>query len=150
MAEPSSPGRLDLHTLCSMLGSLFPLFLCLDDTYPSIKFQLRVPFQEQYFLNTPCSLKQIFIDSSSLIPFVILLTANHLYFWIIIGLIPVSPYGSPGERNGTPLQYSCLENPMDKGAWWATVHGVIKSQTQLSNWAHPLWVDASQYLSSSN
>ena len=31
---------------------------------------------------------------------------------------------SPGEGNGTPLQYSCLENPMDRGAWWATVHGV--------------------------
>ena len=32
----------------------------------------------------------------------------------------------PGERNGKPLQYSCLENPMDGGAWWATVHGIIK------------------------
>ena len=36
---------------------------------------------------------------------------------------------SPGEGNGTPLQYSCLENPMDRGAWRATVHGVAKSQT---------------------
>ena len=34
-----------------------------------------------------------------------------------------------GEGNDTPLQYSCLENPMDRGAWWATVHGVVKSQT---------------------
>ena len=34
--------------------------------------------------------------------------------------------------NGTPLQYSCLENPTDGGAWWATVHGVAKSQTRLS------------------
>ena len=40
---------------------------------------------------------------------------------------------SPGEGNGNPLQYSCLENPMDRGAWWATVHGVEKSQTRLSN-----------------
>ena len=39
---------------------------------------------------------------------------------------------SCGEGNGTPLQYSCLENPMDGGAWWAAVHGVAKSQTQLS------------------
>ena len=38
-----------------------------------------------------------------------------------------------GEGNGTPLQYSCLENPMDGGAWWAAVHGVAKSRTQLSN-----------------
>ena len=37
------------------------------------------------------------------------------------------------EGNGTPLQYSCLENPMDGGAWWAAVHGVAKSQTGLSD-----------------
>ena len=36
---------------------------------------------------------------------------------------------SPGEGHGNPLQYSCLENPMDRGAWWATVHKVAKSQT---------------------
>ena len=40
---------------------------------------------------------------------------------------------SPGEGNGNPLQYSCLENPMDGGAWKAAVHGVMKSQTRLSN-----------------
>ena len=38
---------------------------------------------------------------------------------------------SPGGRNGDPLQYSCLENPMDRGAWQAAVHGVARSQTQL-------------------
>ena len=42
---------------------------------------------------------------------------------------------SPGEGNGNPFQYSCLENPMDRGAWRATVHRVPKSQTRLSNWA---------------
>ena len=36
---------------------------------------------------------------------------------------------SPGGGNGNPLQYSCLENPVDTGAWWATVHGVTKNQT---------------------
>ena len=41
-----------------------------------------------------------------------------------------------GEGNGTPLQYSCLENPMDREAWWAAVHGVTKSLTQLSDWVH--------------
>ena len=40
---------------------------------------------------------------------------------------------SLGEGNGYPLQYSGLENPMDRGAWWATVHGVAKSQARLSN-----------------
>ena len=38
-----------------------------------------------------------------------------------------------GEGDGTPLQYSCLENPMDGGAWWAAVHGVAKGQTRLSD-----------------
>ena len=48
-----------------------------------------------------------------------------------LGLIPGSGR-SPGEGNGNPLQYSCLENPMDRGDWWATVHGAA-TQTQLSN-----------------
>ena len=40
---------------------------------------------------------------------------------------------SPGEGNGYPLQYTCLENFMDRGAWLVTVHGITKSQTQLNN-----------------
>ena len=50
----------------------------------------------------------------------------------VLGLIPGSGR-SPGEGNGNPLQYSCLENSMDRGAWQATVHGVIKSWTGLSD-----------------
>ena len=54
------------------------------------------------------------------------------------GILLIVPYIFPvlmlsGEGNGTPLQYSCLENPRDGGAWWATVHGVTKSQTRLSD-----------------
>ena len=45
-------------------------------------------------------------------------------------LIPGSGRSS-GEGNGNPLQYSCLENPTDRGAWWATVHGIEKSPTRL-------------------
>ena len=45
-----------------------------------------------------------------------------------LGSIPGSGR-SPGQGNGNPLQYSCLENPMGGGDWWATVHGVAKSQT---------------------
>ena len=41
--------------------------------------------------------------------------------------------GEPGGGNGNPLQYSCLENPVDRGAWWATVHNVTKSWIRLSN-----------------
>ena len=47
-----------------------------------------------------------------------------------VGSIPGSGR-SPAGGYGNPLQYSCLENPMDRGAWWATVHGITKSQTQL-------------------
>ena len=48
-------------------------------------------------------------------------TTERLHFLFSLSFI--------GEGNGTPLQYSCLENPMDRGAWWAAVHGVVKSQT---------------------
>ena len=41
----------------------------------------------------------------------------------------------PGEGNSNPFQYSCLENSMDRGAWWATVHRVAKSKTQLKQWS---------------
>ena len=46
---------------------------------------------------------------------------------------------SPGEGNGNPFQYSCLENPMDRGAWWAAVYGVAKSWTRLSDFTFTLW-----------
>jgi len=52
-----------------------------------------------------------------------------------MGLIP-GLGRSPGVGNGNPLQYSCLENTMDRRVWWAIVHGVAKSQTQVTNWAH--------------
>ena len=44
----------------------------------------------------------------------------------------------PGGGNGNPLQNSCLGNPVDRGVWWAAVHGISKSQTRLSKWAHTL------------
>ena len=46
-----------------------------------------------------------------------------------VGSVPGSG-GSPGEGNGNPLQYSCLENHMDRGAWWTTVHGVAKESNR--------------------
>ena len=48
------------------------------------------------------------------------------------------PIYAHGEGSGTPLQYSCLENPWDGGAWEAAVHGVAKSQTRLSDFTHSL------------
>ena len=47
------------------------------------------------------------------------------------------PVSSTGECTGDPLQYSCLENPVDGGAWWAAVHGVAKSRTRLSEFTFP-------------
>ena len=61
-----------------------------------------------------------------------------------MGLIP--GWGRfPGRGNGNPLQYSYLENPMDRGAWWATVHGVPKSRTQLSDLAHTWMIYLQMY-----
>ena len=55
----------------------------------------------------------------------------HIWLWGFPGgsLLKSPPANAGGEGNGIPLQYSCLENPMDGGAWWAAVHGVTKSRT---------------------
>ena len=66
-----------------------------------------------------------------------------LFFFLRIDLaIWVLLWFHIGEGNGTPLQYSCLENPMDGGAWWAAVHGVAKSRTWLSNFTFTFHVPA--------
>ena len=57
-------------------------------------------------------------------------------------LILLDPSLVDGEGSGTPLQYSCLENPMDRGAWWAAVHGVARSRTRLSDFTFPFRVHA--------
>ena len=53
---------------------------------------------------------------------------------------------SPREGNGNPLQYSCLENPRDRGTWWPAVHGVAKSQTQQSDWTELNWTELCVYV----
>ena len=74
-------------------------------------FQILIPYKLYKIWNlVPCAIQQVL--------------AGYLIY------IQQYVYG---EGNGTPLQYSCLENPMDGGAWCATVHGVAKSRTQLSN-----------------
>ena len=59
-------------------------------------------------------------------------TVKRVYNAGDLGSIP-GLGGSPGEENGNPFQYYCLENPMDRGAWWATVYAVSKNQTGLSD-----------------
>ena len=51
---------------------------------------------------------------------------DHTVVLFLVFFLKEPPYCSPREGNGNPLQYSCLENPMDRGAWWATVHEVAK------------------------
>ena len=70
------------------------------------------------FLTINCHLHRFFYFTSP------------IFNWLIIYLNSLSPFG---EGNGNPLQYSCLENPMDRGTLQATVHGVTKSRAQLSN-----------------
>ena len=65
-----------------------------------------------------------------------------------VGLIP-GLGGSPGEGKGNPLHYFCLENFMDRGAWWTTVHGAMKSQTQLSMHTHITHTHIQHYLCAS-
>ena len=74
----------------------------------------------------------IFKDDSHLMRVLLILFTGKKISVISLGnnLIYQKPYG---EGNGTPLQYSCLENPTDRGAWQASVHGVTKSRTQLSD-----------------
>ena len=57
----------------------------------------------------------------------------YVYIQSIMNKEVASCHNSIGEGNGTPLQYSCLEDPMDGGAWWAAVHGVTKSRTRLND-----------------
>ena len=98
--------------------------------------------------SNPRSFSAVWFNLSHLFPKVDNENTRILYFWKgfpggsdgkasarnagDLGSIPGLGRSS-GEGNGNPLQYSCLENSMDGGAWWATVHGVAKSQTWLSH-----------------
>ena len=78
-------------------------------------FQVKGPEEKHQIINNSC-LRIVGL-------WVILLCCIFFYM----------PKCSIAEGNSNPLQYSCLENPMDRGAWWATVHGFAKSWTQLSD-----------------
>ena len=78
---------------------------------------------------SPTESKRLFYTSVSLLLSRIQGYHYHLSKFHIYVLV----YCIGREGNGNPLQYSCLENPMDRGAWWAAVHGIAKSWTQLSD-----------------
>ena len=67
---------------------------------------------------------------------------NHNKLWRILQEMGIPDHLICLLRNGTPLQYPCLENPMGGGAWWAAVHGVAKSRTWLSDWTELNWLTA--------
>ena len=60
---------------------------------------------------------------------VVLVFLGFVFFSQLLDLITFGYLSENGEGNGNPLQYSCLENPVDRGAWWAAAHGVAQSQT---------------------
>ena len=84
-----------------------------------------VPINSCSPFSTPFSPLQPLVCSSS----EYLSILGILYKWLFVSVF----FHLAGEGNGTPLQYSCLENPMGGGAWWAAVHEVVKSLTQLSD-----------------
>ena len=106
-------------TECSILTSIIS-----DDVYSSLnwnnfsKYHKKLSSQGNPFYECVCSCSSAGKGSA--------LSAGNP------GLIP-GLGRSPGEGNGNPLQYPCLENLMDRGAWWASVHGVAKSQALLSD-----------------
>ena len=88
---------------------------------------MRNAYKADHLLGNTCTL------TGSLLASLVAQTVKHpLAMWVDLGSI----HGlgkSPGGRHGNPLQYSCLENSMDREAWETTVHGVTKSQTRLSD-----------------
>ena len=115
-----------------------PVFLFTKSGNPTHKGFVRSDFGHHLSLNVPCSLTQATLFWNRLCPF-----PRFPCGWVVknlpdnagdvggVGWIPGSGR-SPGGGQGNPLQYSCLENLMDRGAWWATEHGVTKRQTRLS------------------
>ena len=95
---------LKYETIFYQVGTIWCTFLKMCST-----FLLGVPSQVALVVKNPCASAGDIRD---------------------LGSVPGSGR-SPGRGHGNPLQYSCLENPMDRGAWQATVHGVTKSRTQL-------------------
>ena len=107
---------------------LFPFYLpCSNGVRCNNLSFLIFSFKPALSLSPFTFIKRLFSSSSLPAIRVVLSAYLRLLFLPAILLIVLGLHN--GEGNGTPLQYCCLENPMDGGAWWAAVHGVAKSQT---------------------
>ena len=94
-----------------------------EDTVPPQHLGLRTPKTPKPYTSPPIQNPRTKIHLDSLVAQMVKNLPPMHKTWV----------GSPGEGNGFPLQYSCLENPMDRGAWWATVYGIALSRTGLSD-----------------
>ena len=136
-----------VFTLCaanmpsSLISSSFLLLLILDPRQSVFYIHDHVLFEQGVCLLSFCR-------SRCLLILCLLSFFLHFFFPSYLSFLPLFHWlESPvqyliemvrvsmllGEGNGNPLQYPCLENPMDRGAWWAAVHGVAKSRTRLSD-----------------
>ena len=153
-------------TICSDFGAqknkvchcfhCFPIYLpwndgtgCYDLCFFNVEF-----FKPTFSLSSFTFIRRLF--SSSLLSAIMVVSSAYLrlLIFLLAILIPACASSSLAfhmmysacklikhrEGNGNQLQYSCLENSMDRGARWAIVHGVTKSQPRLSNWAHKLCI----------
>ena len=114
-----------------MLGSLCSVALVVSDSTTLLTVDCQAPLsigfsRQEYWRRFPCTSPAVFL----------MLGSGEMLFMEI-------PLFFVGEDSGNPLQYSYLENPVDRGTWWAAVHGVAKSRTRLSDFTftfhfHPL------------
>ena len=111
--HPCMKSSLDTSNFLEATSSFFPVYCFpLFLLHSHLK---RLSYLSLLFSETPPSVRYIF----PFLSFLLILFFPQLF------LKP--PQTTTREGNGTPLQYSCLENPMDRGAWWAAVHGVVKN-----------------------
>ena len=112
--------------------SLQPIDIVSDQLTHLMGTRLQLRLQQLHHPHTSCSLAPPSPTNPKETHTSIQLHTSHHYAYFH------PTYDQCGEGNGTPLQYSCLENPMNEGAWWAVVHGVAKSRIRLSDFPFTL------------